>query len=193
MEGSRWTGADITQILKELTQTPSTKLYERFKLNWSWHRTKFERAHLNTCQQNCLKGSSWTGADTTQSLKELTWTVSKAMPMLRWLFFVNATDAKSDKHWLQHRLTFSIQAIIVYLRQLQAGTAGDESVHSLLVAVPLRDRPTLHHKVIVGQLIGEVHYLPLFHEVLLLVPQPSHNALEQPVHRWMVLQVQMWC
>lgn len=76
--------------------------------------------------------------------------------------------------------------------QLQVGTAGPESVHSLLIAVPLCDWPTLHHKVIVRQIAGEVHYLPLFHRVLLQVPQPSHNVLEQLVHCWLVLQVQMW-
>ena len=72
--------------------------------------------------------------------------------------------------------------------QLQVSTAGLESIHSPLIAVPLRDWPTLRHKVSVGQLVGEVHYLPLFHGVLFQVAQPSHNALEQLVHRRLVLQ-----
>ena len=67
--------------------------------------------------------------------------------------------------------------------QLQVGTAGPESVHSLLITVPLCDWPSLHHKVIIRQIAGEVHYLPLFCRVLLQVSEPSHNALEQPVHR----------
>lgn len=72
--------------------------------------------------------------------------------------------------------------------QLQARAAESESIHSLLVAAPLCDWPTLGHKVSIGQLAGEVHYLPLFHGVLLQILQPSHNALEQLVRRRPVLQ-----
>ena len=50
--------------------------------------------------------------------------------------------------------------------QLQVSTVEPESIHSLLIAAPLCDWPTLSHKVSVGQLSGEAHYPPLFCWVL---------------------------